>query len=104
MNDLERENAGGSPVMMFLAGAVVGAGMALLLAPATGEDTRRRLSQTAKRLRDETRNRVGQARETLGHLKEDAMQAVESGRDAFSKSRSQRPDTQGREAHSETAR
>jgi gas vesicle protein len=94
MNDYERENSGGSPVMMFLAGAVVGAGMALLLAPASGEDTRRRLGQTAKRLREETRNRVGQARETLGNLKDDAMQAVESGREAFSKSRSQRPETE----------
>lgn len=104
MSDFERENTGGAPVMMFLAGAVIGAGVALLLAPASGEETRRRLSNTAKRLREETRTRVGQARETLGHIKEDAMQAVESGRDAFSKSRSQRSDTQGRDAFSETAR
>jgi len=36
----------------FLAGAVIGAGVALLLAPKSGKDTRRYLSKTTKNSRE----------------------------------------------------
>jgi len=39
---------GGSALTGFVMGAIVGAGIALLMAPATGTDTRRRLRQTRR--------------------------------------------------------
>jgi gas vesicle protein len=43
-----------SGVRWFLLGALLGAGAALLLAPASGEETRRRLSRQARRARART--------------------------------------------------
>jgi hypothetical protein len=59
--------------MIFLAGAVIGAGVALLLAPASGEETRRRLSHTAKRLRDEVH--VGRLADAFGSFEGDELAA-----------------------------
>lgn len=47
----------------FMLGAVVGAGIALLLAPATGEETRRRLKETASRLRENADEAIDHVRE-----------------------------------------
>ena len=47
----------------FAIGALIGAGLALLFAPAPGSDTRRRLGSTAKKLRDE----VGDVVNRTGH-------------------------------------
>jgi gas vesicle protein len=42
----------GSKAVWFMAGIAIGATVALLYAPATGEDTRRQLSRKAQRSRD----------------------------------------------------
>lgn len=49
----------------FMLGAVLGAGIALLLAPATGEETRRRLRETASRLRDNADEALDRVRERI---------------------------------------
>ena len=67
----------------FMAGALLGAGLALLLAPATGAESRRRVGQTVKKLRNGMNHGVDKARE----LKDNAQSAVEAGRDAFSRAR-----------------
>jgi gas vesicle protein len=57
-------------MMGFFVGALVGAGVALLLAPAPGGHTRRRLADTAKRLGSAAKDKVselrGQASEEIG--------------------------------------
>jgi len=50
-------------VTLFLLGAVCGAGLALLLAPATGGETRRKLGETARRLGSRAGEVVGRMRE-----------------------------------------
>jgi gas vesicle protein len=67
----------------FVLGAVVGAGIALLLAPETGKETRRRLTDAGTRLRDVARSRIDQALDTAGDLKQDATSALKAGREAF---------------------
>ena len=57
MSDHHSEGRGGSVAAAFLVGAILGAGVALLFAPATGADTRRKLGNTANRLR-----KIGYAR------------------------------------------
>ena len=71
----------------FMVGALIGAGVALLLAPASGEETRRRLGTAARRASRDARDKVGElsrvASDTVRDLKGDAKAAIEAGRDAF---------------------
>jgi gas vesicle protein len=53
----ELESRGGGGMMLFLAGAVVGAAAALILAPATGSDTRAFLGRRSKEFADDVANR-----------------------------------------------
>lgn len=74
------EKNGGAEIAAFLLGALVGAGVALLLAPGSGEDTQRRLKEQAKRLHGATTERVRGLREDLSLRVESAKGAVEQGR------------------------
>ena len=50
-------------VVGFVLGALVGAGTALLLAPARGEVTRRRIGRRLRRLREGATDRLGEIRD-----------------------------------------
>ncbi len=54
----------------MLIGALVGAGIALLLAPSSGEETRRMIARRARRLADDARERYEEARHRLHRLRE----------------------------------
>jgi gas vesicle protein len=70
----------GTSVMSFVMGAVVGASLALLLAPENGAQTRHRIAEVAKR--------VGQrVRHSAEDLANDAREAVEHGRQEFQQDR-----------------
>jgi gas vesicle protein len=75
--------AGASVALGVVIGALVGAGVALLLAPASGNVTRRRLADTGRRLGGAARSTLDQALDTANDLKQDAKSALEAGRDAF---------------------
>jgi len=79
MNDQDLER-GMSNMTSFIMGAALGAGIALLLAPDRGSETRRRLGQTAKRW-------SSTVKDNLGDLKGNVQSAVDSGRDAFRRER-----------------
>jgi gas vesicle protein len=90
MNDhaVSQEMARGSSALMgFMLGAVVGAGAALLLAPVSGAETRKRLGGAAKRLGEGVHDGLGRARSQLADLKDDVRTAIDSGRDAFTQER-----------------
>ena len=74
----------------FLVGALVGAGLALLLAPAAGRDTRQRIGSTAKKLGGNARNVFGRTRESIRGIKDDARSAMERGREEYRRSRESR--------------
>jgi gas vesicle protein len=62
MDELNRrafdmDSRGGSGMMLFIAGAVVGAAAALILAPATGSDTRAFINRRGRELADDVANR-----------------------------------------------
>lgn len=81
-------NAGGPAVMLaFLAGAVTGAAVALLFAPASGEETREYLGQKAREGRARAREAVDQGREVYQRQRESLASAVERGREAFQHAR-----------------
>jgi len=56
-------NQGGAGVLVaFVAGVVAGAALALLFAPASGEETRRNLGERAREVRDRAREQYEAAR------------------------------------------
>lgn len=86
-----------SPMMGFLLGAVVGAGLALLLAPAPGTETRGRIGEVAKKLRHNAGRTLEHARDTLSEFKDEAKSAVDHGREAFKRGTQNEPaSTMGR--------
>jgi len=84
---------GGSALTGFVIGALVGAGVALLMAPAAGSDTRRRLRQTAQRLKEQAGHKIEEAQTTIGEIREDAKSALDAGRETYSRNRQQRNPT-----------
>ena len=63
------EDSGGGVLMAFVIGALAGAAVALLFAPAAGDETRRKLAEKAREGRDQ------------------AAKAFERGKEAFEKAR-----------------
>ena len=78
---------GGGVLLAFLAGAVTGAAVALLFAPATGDETRQFLSDRAREGRERAINAARQGRDTLRRQKEQVVSAIDRGREAFDKAR-----------------
>ena len=74
---------GGSTFVAFLAGAVVGAAVALLFAPATGEETREYLGQRAREGKARAAEAARQGRELAREHREKVTTAFERARDQF---------------------
>lgn len=88
----------GSSVGSFLVGALLGAGVALLFAPRSGEETQRDLKERAIRFRDAAEDRVKDAQRQIEERMEQARvelmarvdavrDAVDSGREAAREAR-----------------
>ncbi len=84
-------NGGGSVMLAFVLGAVAGAAVALLFAPAAGEETREYLGKRARegrdRARDATRDATDQGREFYQRQRDTVTSAIERGREAFQQAR-----------------
>jgi len=76
MNEHERTN---KVLVGFLCGAAVGAGIALLTAPASGEETRKRIGATARKVASTTRERFNRIRGRFGELGHDLNDSVAHG-------------------------
>ncbi|HEU5050403.1 MAG TPA: YtxH domain-containing protein, partial [Gemmatimonadales bacterium] len=57
----EDERGAGGLVAGVILGAIIGAGIALLVAPRSGEETRRQISRRAREFGDDARDRIGEA-------------------------------------------
>jgi|GEM_PF-1752458 len=84
LNENGKSTPGISP---FVFGAVLGAGIALLLAPAHGRDTRRKVGHTVKRLGDNAKQVIQRTRDSLNDMKHDARSAIDKGRQEYFRSR-----------------
>jgi gas vesicle protein len=81
------KDTSGTMMVAFVIGALTGAAVALLFAPATGEDTRDYLGQKAREGRDKARDAVDQGREYYRGQRDNLVTAVERGREAFQQAR-----------------
>jgi gas vesicle protein len=74
---------GASILVAFIAGAAVGAAVALLFAPAAGEDTREYLGQRAREGRDRARDAARQGSEALNRQRDNVTTAFDRARQQF---------------------
>ena len=80
-------NSAGAVLVAFALGAVAGAAVALLYAPASGEETRRKLAEKAREGRERAEEMAREGREFLSRQREHLASAVERGREAFDHAR-----------------
>jgi gas vesicle protein len=76
----KEESCGGSVFVAFLLGALSGAAVALLLAPASGQDTREFLSEKAREGKAKATDAAQKTRDTIAA-------AIEHGREAYREAR-----------------
>jgi gas vesicle protein len=83
---MSRDNSGGVMVA-FVIGALAGAAVALLFAPASGEETRELLSQKAREGKAKAKEAMDQGREYYTRQRDNIATAVDRGREAFQQAR-----------------
>jgi gas vesicle protein len=86
-SSVDTASAAGRRGMSFAVGAIIGAGIALLLAPTPGRDMRQRLGTTARKVGTGAKDIIAKARGTMEGVREDARVAVDRGRESFTQAR-----------------
>ena len=81
------DRGAGGVLVAFVLGAIAGAAVALLVAPATGEETRRKLSEKAREGRDKASEAARKGGEFLRNQREGLTSAFERGKEAFDQAR-----------------
>ena len=74
-------------MVAFMLGAIAGAAVALLVAPASGEETRRKLGGEGARGPGQGRRAARQGREFLRTQRDGISTAFERGKEAFDQAR-----------------
>jgi gas vesicle protein len=72
-----------SVALGFALGALVGAGVALLLAPRSGKETRKRLADAGERWGDAAKKQIEHAGEIAHDIKRNTQSAVDDARRGF---------------------
>lgn len=80
-------SSAGSVLVAFALGAMAGAAVALLYAPASGDETRRRLAEKARAGRERAEKMARDGREFVRTQRENISAAVDRGREAFDRGR-----------------
>jgi gas vesicle protein len=86
----------GSVLLSFLLGGVVGAGLALLLAPQSGRETRQKIKELSDDIREKTNEYIGETKgkvasvvdESKGYYEEKKSlikSAIDAGKEAYEK-------------------
>ena len=89
---MARDDSGaGTVVVAFVLGAITGAAVALLMAPATGEETRRMLAEKAREGRDRANDAAQKGRELWDRQRETLSTAFERGKEAYEQARGAQP-------------
>lgn len=92
----EESFGSGSLLLSFLLGGVVGAGLALLVAPQSGDLTRRKIKELADDIKDRTSEYINEAREKVSSVTDEGKgyydekkslvkAAIDAGKEAYEK-------------------
>lgn len=85
---MSNNNSSAGPVLLaFVLGAAAGAAVALLYAPAPGEETRQRIKDRAREGKEKAAAVAREGREFLSRQRENLGAAVDRGREAFEQAR-----------------
>jgi gas vesicle protein len=85
---MANDNGGSGAIFVaFLLGAIAGAATALLLAPQTGEETRRLLAQKAREGREKAGEAAQKGKEFVDRQRENVATAIERGKEAYQRAR-----------------
>jgi gas vesicle protein len=80
-------NSSGTVFVAFAIGALAGAAIALLYAPATGEETRRRLAEKARAGKDRAEEMAREGREFVDRHRETINEVIERGREVVARAK-----------------
>ena len=83
--------AAGTVVVAFVLGAITGAAVALLMAPASGEETRRMLAEKAREGREKAGEAAQKGREIWERQRDTLSTAFERGKEAYEQARGAQP-------------
>jgi len=89
---MAQEGSGGGVLLAFIVGAVAGAVVALLYAPATGEETREYIGQRAREGKDRAAEAARQGREAVNKQRENLTTAFDRAREQFQTTREAEPE------------
>ena len=81
------DGGAGNVLLAFLLGAVSGAAVALLYAPASGRETRDYLGEKARDGRERATDAAVKGREIVSQGRETLTSAIEKGREAYQQAR-----------------
>lgn len=81
------DNGGGAVLAAFILGAIAGAATALLLAPSSGEETRRLLAEKAREGKDLANDAAKKGREFVDRQRDSLSTAIERGKEAYHRAR-----------------
>ena len=85
---MARDDGGAGNILLgFILGAVSGAALALLYAPASGRETRERLAERAEEARARAAEAAAKGRDVLNQGRETLTTAIERGREAYQQAR-----------------
>jgi gas vesicle protein len=84
---MSRDDGSSHVLLAFVLGAIGGAAVALLFAPATGRETREYLGQKAREGRDRAADLAEKGRQMAKEGRETLAHAVERGREAYQQAR-----------------
>src|SRR5512140_3643978 len=85
------DNGAGTVILAFVLGAVTGAAVALLMAPASGEEVRKIIGDKAREGADKARQLADQGREVWSRQRDTIASAIERGREAYQQARGVQP-------------
>ncbi len=79
--------AAGTIILAFVLGAIGGAAVALLVAPTTGDEMRRKLAEKAREGAGKATEVARQGREFMDQQRGTVAEAIERGREAYQQAR-----------------